>query len=318
MDDEISDIILQNIREGYPSLTEPIKIGIDQIQINRKLGGLQGITAICGNSQCGKTSLALQFALESLMNNENSFVMLYTSDHLPEEMYCRMTSQLSGIGLHEIQYGTVNMEDHQIFDIMNQAYTIISGFKNRLKIISAEHFPKSIEELKFQIETMEKFTNGGRGLIVIDSMRSMIAELKEEEQFVINTFRKLINTYSLSLIYTKCGTKSDKDEPINSADLVLEFQSDRVTKSKESGEYDILIQAMSRYAEPFQIQMIFSPKTCFFNGRNRKFKARVVLSDEVTNIGNKIIKKGPQNPYATKPLMTEEPENHSQNLYEIM
>ena len=59
---------------------------------------------------------------------------------------------------------------------------------------------------------MEKFTNGGRGLIVIDSMRSMIAELKEEEQFVINTFRKLINTYSLSLIYTKCGTKSDKDE----------------------------------------------------------------------------------------------------------
>ena len=76
-DDELLDIVLQNIREGYPSLNNPIKIGVDQIQINRKLGGLQGITAICGNSQCGKTSLALQFSLESLMNNVDLFFSIH-------------------------------------------------------------------------------------------------------------------------------------------------------------------------------------------------------------------------------------------------
>ena len=319
-DDEISDIVLQNIREGYPSLNNPIKIGVDQIQINRKLGGLQGITAICGNSQCGKTSLALQFSLESLMNNENGFVLFYTSDHLPEEMYCRMTSQLSGIDLQEIQYGTINFEDEQIVDIINQSCTLISSFKNRLKIISTEHFPKSVEELKSQIEAMVKFTNGGRGLIVIDSMRGMIAELKEDEQHVINVIRKMINTYSLVAIITKYGKKSDKDEAINSADIILEFQADRVVKNKDTGENDLIIQAMSRYTEPFQIQMTFSPKTCFFNARNKKFTARVVMSDEVTNIGNKIVKKMPlpQSQYTPKPLMTEEVQPQQQNLYEIL
>ena len=319
-DDELLDIVLQNIREGYPSLNNPMKIGVDQIQINRRLGGLQGITAICGNSQCGKTSLALQFSLESLMNNESGFVLFYTSDHLPEEMYCRMTSQLSGIDLQEIQYGSINFEDEQIVDIINQACTLISSFKNRLKIISAEHFPKSVEELKSQIESMVKFTNGGRGLIVIDSMRGMVAELKDDEQHIINTLRKMINTYSLTTIITKYGKKTDKDEAINSADTVLEFQADRVVKNKDTGENDLIIQAMSRYTEPFQIQMTFSPKTCFFNARNKKFKARVVMSDEVTNIGNKIVKKVPlpQAQYTPKPLMTEEAKPQQQNLYEIL
>ena len=320
-DDEISDIVLQNIREGYPSLNNPMKIGVDQIQINRRLGGLQGITAICGNSQCGKTSLALQFSLESLMNNEHGFVLFYTSDHLPEEMYCRMTSQLSGIDLHEIQYGSVNLGDEQIADIINQACTLISSFKNRLKIISAEHFPQSVEEFKNQIEEMIKFTNGGRGLIVIDSMRGMVAELKDDEQHIINALRKLINTYSLNAIITKYGKKSEKDEPINSADTVLEFQPDRIVKNKDTGEDDLIIQAASRYSEPFQIQMTFSPKTCFFNARNKKFKARVVMSDEVTNLGNKIVKKMPlpQAQYTPKPLMTGEPQQpQQQNLYEIL
>ena len=321
-DDEISDIVLQNIKEGYPSLNNPMKIGVDQIQINRRLGGLQGITAICGNSQCGKTSLALQFSLESLMNNEHGFVLFYTSDHLPEEMYCRMTSQLSGIDLHEIQYGAINLGDDQIADIIHQACTLISSFKNRLRIISAEHFPQSVEEFKNQIEEMIKFTNGGRGLVVIDSMRGMVAELKDDEQHVINALRKLINTYSLNAIITKYGKKSEKDEPINSADTVLEFQADRVVKNKDTGENDLIIHALSRYSEPFQIQMTFSPKTCFFNARNKKFKARVVMSDDVTNVGNKIVKKVPlpQSQYTPKPLMTGEVQQppQQQNLYEIL
>lgn len=290
--------VLNNINEHIPSIFLPLETGF--APINSKIGGLSGLTAICGQPKTGKTSLALQLSFETLVRNEGSFSIFYTTDHIPEYLYCRLISQLSGVKLKNIMLGNIENLSEDETKFLQKTCSLINLYKDKLAIISMENMPKSIGDLKLQIGSITAKNDCDKGLIVIDSILPFINNMSQSSGLspaeLLNELRILINQYSLTLI-TTARSKTDESELITdvmyASDHILEIcyeaAEDNLNTDLKTDSKDIMVYVASRDAKSFPMDLTFNLETCGFAEQNKKFKARKISNS--SNIGNKIIKK---------------------------
>ncbi|MCQ2736550.1 MAG: hypothetical protein MJ234_05025 [bacterium] len=286
--------VLENIQSGLPAVYMPMSTGFDPI--NSATGGIGGLSVICGGPKKGKTSLALQLAADAMLRNSDICCLYYTTDALPEALYCRMISQISGLNASLLHSGRTENLDAQSKELLSHACGRIDRCRNRFAIVGIENLALNFEYFKLQAGALMEKNECDRGLLVIDSLPAFIEAAAGRNGITpaeaLSELRKLINLYGIAVLGTAYELSSGSkimEEISYSADSIYEIISDREDKAGSEG-IDLPIGITSRTSAPFRLATTFNTGICRFEVRNQRFKARKISPQE---------QKGPRIPDAS-------------------
>lgn len=300
------DSVLENITDNAPSVFPPLRTGFEPI--NQNLGGLSGLTVIQSDPKRGKTSMALQIAFDTLVRNRDAFCVYYTTDHLPEALYCRLISQISGIPVREIENGNTDFKERHDREMLKQSCELIDDCRNRMAIVGMEHLPDSMEDLKLHMGAIMEKNVCDRGVLIIDALPAFLSHIAHKSGHtsdeILGDLRAFMNIYALTIVGTGQGRESSDSEIMKSimyaSDHQLEIQSDKSEKTDTSC-IDLIISVTSRNSEPFLMNVTYNPPVCRFTGRNKRFKARKIAPQPP---GTQMPKQQPQRYQKQKPALS--------------
>jgi len=162
-----------------------------------RLDGFRGLGFMGGVPGTGKTSLAVQWAMDAAETNKDAVVVVLTCEMSANEVMAMTTTRLTGLDYLDLMRGT----EHSALDAatglqqepgeierLNKAQGAIEALKERFLVVTPEHFGGAFlgrgaaghhlfAPVLDMIRRAKEATGATRSMLVVDSMQSLpIAE----------------------------------------------------------------------------------------------------------------------------------------------
>ena len=162
-----------------------------------RLDGFRGLGFMGGVPGTGKTSLAVQWAMDAAETNKDAVVVVLTCEMSANEVMAMTTTRLTGLHYLDLMRGT----EHSALDAatglqqepgeierLNKAQGAIEALKERFLVVTPEHFGGAFlgrgaaghhlfAPVLDMIRRAQEATGATRSMLVVDSMQSLpIAE----------------------------------------------------------------------------------------------------------------------------------------------
>lgn len=176
-------------------------IGICQItipEIDNRLLGLRGLMLLAAGPNVGKTTLALQLMLDSVINNQDTCAIFVSLEMSYKAIFSRMISNLAKIDWKAMTFGKFVGNEYERFE---QACKDMRDHGQRIKILDSESYPDiTIENLLAHVRDLKEKTKCARAIVVVDYLQvwpvpdEVMRKLKSEidvDKWRIDQMKKL-------------------------------------------------------------------------------------------------------------------------------
>lgn len=263
-----------------------------------RFGGLRGTTMIYGPAKTGKTALALQLAFGVVMHS-NSFLMYYTADSIPESIYFRILSRVSGIAYEKFVKNSLEQLDRKEMENLSRSMKKLEQLNDRINVIGNHLIPMNTEFFKNQIKEFTQKNPQQRGLIVIDSLDSFSNYIYydgsgQETRTIqcLNILREIEAEYGVTVLTITGGGDELREQSRqhtlkNLVDNFIEIipknhgytgEENFSNKIRENEELDLMFTC--RDADNLYLPMLLSRDCLKFSVRKKGFKARKIDWDQ--------------------------------------
>jgi replicative DNA helicase len=162
-----------------------------------RLDGFRGLGFMGGVPGTGKTSLAVQWAMDAAETNKDAVVVVLTCEMSANEVMAMTTTRLTGLHYLDLMRGTENsaldaatglQQEPGEIERLNKAQGAIEALKERFLVVTPEHFGGAFlgrgaaghhlfAPVLDMIRRAQEATGATRSMLVVDSMQSLpIAE----------------------------------------------------------------------------------------------------------------------------------------------
>ncbi len=280
------DVVFSRLRDSRRPYVTELLTGFEEL--DKRLGGLTGISLLYGPPKKGKTSLALQLSFETVANND-SFLIYYTTDNRPEALYCRLIAQLSGINPKVILSGNLNNLDEIEKKMFWQSTDFINSLSNRIHIIGIDSIPKNYGELKKQIDSVSELSGMNTGLITVDSFPvfsecidiSSDVNRLSETMTMLRKMQTMYNICVLGVSYTDSSSELNRIRYM--ADNIYDMRFNVGKTPGDNSHGNVLkdgavdLWVSSREFGEFYVPLMMSRESLLFTPRTKSFKARPIV-----------------------------------------
>jgi replicative DNA helicase len=146
-------------------------LGIAQVNLptlDQKTSGLHGYITLAAPPNIGKTSLAIQLAIDAVMKNQNVCSLICSMEMPRSSIYNRLYCHLGGVTFKELTTGKVHP------DIRAKVDGILSNIGSKIQILDSKNFPNpSAKGILKQAKALKKASGATRVIIIYDYLQVM-------------------------------------------------------------------------------------------------------------------------------------------------
>lgn len=175
---------------GLPQKTLP--------NLDNRLMGLRLFMLLAAAPNVGKTALAIQLVLDTILANEDTCALFVTFEMSTSEILSRIRCNLAGIEWRRLMTGFLTDEEKKRLD---NASAILKKLNERFEFIDIEHYPTiTFDDVKFKITDIKNRTGCKHVMAVIDylqvwpipdSIRKIHSSENDQDRWRIEQLKKI-------------------------------------------------------------------------------------------------------------------------------